>query len=162
MPWLYGERTPVEDRTLRGGFVNYSLEHDRRDLIRAVLEGVAYNSRWLLGAVEDFNGRRLAELRFIGGGAESALWSQIFADVLDRPLLRVEKPKLSNLRGAEMIAFVAIGELDFAEVPRRVPVVGRVEPRPENRAVYDELFDEFLALHAALSPSFKRLNADAP
>jgi len=161
LPWLYGERTPVEDRTLRGGFINYSLQHDRRDLVRAVLEGVAYNSRWLLGAVESCTSRRMAELRFIGGGADSALWSQIFADVLDRPLLRVENPRLSNLRGAAMIALVAMGELDFAEVPQRVPVVGRIEPRAEHRAIYDELFGEFLALHGALSPSFKRLNADA-
>jgi xylulokinase len=47
LPWLYGERTPVEDSTLRGGFVNFSLEHERRDLVRAVLEGVAFNARWL-------------------------------------------------------------------------------------------------------------------
>jgi xylulokinase len=158
LPWLYGERTPVEDHALRGGFVNYSLEHERRDMIRAVLEGVAYNSRWLLGAVEDFAGSRVDELRFIGGGADSALWSQIFADVLDRPMLRVDQPRLSNLRGAALIAFVALGELDFAEVPQRVPVVGRVEPRRQHRALYDELFAEFLALHAALVPSFRRLN----
>jgi xylulokinase len=162
LPWLYGERTPVEDHTLRGGFVNYSLEHERRDLIRAVLEGVAFNARWLLGAVESCVGRRLAELRFIGGGAESELWSQIFADVLDRPMLRVEKPRLSNLRGAAMVALVALGELDFGEVPQRVPVVARVEPRAEHRALYDELFAEFLALHDALQPTFRRLNQEAP
>ena len=56
-PWLNGERTPVDDHTIRGGWHNVSLRTDRADLVRAVLEGVAFNSRWLLDAVEKFTGR---------------------------------------------------------------------------------------------------------
>jgi xylulokinase len=161
LPWLYGERTPVEDHALRGGFLNYSLAHERSDVLRAVLEGVAYNTRWLFRHVEEFAGRRIEELRFIGGGAESPLWTQIFADVLDRPLLRVKDPMMSNLRGAALIAFVAQKELSFDDVERRVAVTERVLPRPENRAVYDRLFSEFMAFHASARPIFERLNAKA-
>jgi xylulokinase len=158
LPWLYGERTPVEDARLRGGFVNYSLEHGRAHVLRAVLEGVAFNSRWLFGCIERFIGQRMDELRFIGGGASSDLWCQIFADVLDRPILRVESPRLSNLRGAALIAFVGIGELDFDAVEERVPVAGRFEPRAEARALYGELFAEFLELHAKNRAILGRLN----
>ena len=68
-PWLYGERTPVEDRFVRGGFHNLSLSASRDDLVRAVFEGVALNARWLLQAVERFSRHRLEPIRFIGGGA---------------------------------------------------------------------------------------------
>ena len=73
-PWLYGERTPVEDRFVRGGFHNLSLSASRDDLVRAAFEGVALNTRWLLGAVE--HRRRLEPIRFIGGGARSDVWCQ--------------------------------------------------------------------------------------
>lgn len=161
LPWLYGERTPVENPALRGGFLNYSLTHDRSDVLRSVLEGIAYNSRWLFEHVEKFAGRRIAMLRFIGGGAESKLWTQIFADVLDRPILRVKAPMLSNLRGAAMIAFVAMKEMSFDDVEARIPVTANVEPRREHRATYDRLFSEFMAFHESARPIFERLNAKA-
>jgi xylulokinase len=159
LPWLYGERTPVEDKMLRGAFVNYSLGHDRSDVIRSVYEGVAYNSRWLFQYVERFVNRRIDELRFIGGGAQSDPWCQIFADVLDRCIVRVRAPVLSNLRGAGLIAFVGLGEFGFDAIERRVGVAGRFFPKRENRAVYDDLFGEFLKLHQSTRPIFARLNA---
>ncbi|MFZ5893457.1 MAG: xylulokinase [Myxococcota bacterium] len=158
LPWLYGERTPVEDARLRGGFVNYSLEHGRPHVIRSVLEGVAFNSRWLFGHIEGFVGRRIEELRFIGGGASSELWCQIFANVLDRPILRVKAPRSSNLRGAALIAFVGLGELDFDTAAERVPIEARFEPRAEHRTLYAELFAEFLELHAKNRAILRRLN----
>ena len=159
LPWLIGERTPVEDSALRGGFINYSLIHERRDVIRSVLEGVALNTRWLIDHVEAFLGRTIPELRFIGGGAQSELWTRIFADVLGRPVLCVRQPLESNLRGAGLIAFAALGELDLDGVPERVAIAARHEPNAENRAVYGRMFDEFLALGRATRPIFRRLNA---
>jgi xylulokinase len=159
LPWLYGERTPVEDSKLRGGFVNYSLVHERRDVIRSVLEGVAMNGRWLLTHIEAFLGRSLPELRFIGGGAKSELWTRIFADVLGRPIQVVRQPLEANLRGAALIAFAALGELDFDAVPERVPVVRQELPHPENQAVYERAFPEFLAFHRATRPICHRLNS---
>ena len=67
-PWLNGERSPVDDHTIRGGFHNLSLGTSREQMVRAVYEGVAFNSRWLLGAVEKFAGKRFDSLAFIGGG----------------------------------------------------------------------------------------------
>lgn len=158
LPWLYGERTPVEDSALRGAFVNYSLMHDRKEVIRAVLEGVAMNTRWLLQHVEAFVGREFSGLRFIGGGARSRLWAQIFADVLGRPIHAVSQPQQANLRGAALIAFAALGELRFDELPARVPVAATFEPDPQNRAVYERAFAAFLDWHRATRPVFHRLN----
>ena len=97
-PWLNGERTPVDDHRLRGGWHDLSLQTTRADLVRSVLEGVAYNSRWLLGCVEKFTGQPFPALNFIGGGAQSRLWCRIMADVLDRPIRQVEHPIRANVR----------------------------------------------------------------
>jgi xylulokinase len=158
LPWLYGERTPVEDPHLRAALFNYSLSHQRSDVIRAVLEGVALNARWLFEKVEGFCGRSISELRLIGGGAESELWSRIIADVLDRRVLRVKKPQLSNLRGAGLIAWVGLGELGWDDVPNRVELHTPIEPNASHRAVYDERYAEFHELYRKNRSIFARMN----
>lgn len=158
LPWLYGERTPVEDHALRGGFINYSLEHERSDVFRSVLEGVALNVRWLFGHVEGFVGDRIDELRFIGGGADSALWCQILADVLGRPILKIKAPRLANLRGAAFIAHVALGSLRFDDVGERVAIEQRFEPTAAAGPVHDQQFAVFRELHRRNLPIFHRLN----
>ncbi len=79
------------------------------DMIRSVLEGVAYNTRWSLKYVERFVKKRMDPIHFIGGGAQSALWCQIFADVLDREILQIEHPRQANARGAAFIAAAGLG-----------------------------------------------------
>ena len=91
-PWLNGERSPVDDRTLRAAFLNISMTTERAHLVRAVLEGVAFNARWLLDSVERFIKRPMPVLRILGGGAVSDLWCQIHADILDRRIERVVRP----------------------------------------------------------------------
>ena len=159
-PWLYGERTPVEDRSVRGGFHNLSLSATRDDLARAVLEGVALNSRWLLTAVERFTRHRLDPIRFIGGGARSDVWCQIFADVLGRNIDQVADPVNANARGAGMLAAVALREMTFDQVPDRVRVAARYAPDPAAVAVYDELFGEFVGLYRRNRRAHARLNRD--
>jgi xylulokinase len=158
MPWLNGERTPVDDHMVRGGFFNQSLQTTRGHLVRAVLEGVAYNSRWLLMYVEQFIGRRLGPIRMIGGGARSRLWCQIHADVLGRPIQQVDEPVLANARGAAFQAAVALGHLKVEEIPELVPVARTYEPDPKNRELYDALFREFLNLYKNNKAIFARLN----
>jgi xylulokinase len=158
MPWLNGERSPVDDQMLRGGFFNQSLKTTRGHMVRAVLEGVAYNSRWLLTYVEQFLGRKLESIRIIGGGARSKLWCQIHADVLGRRIQQVDAPVLANARGAAFQAAVALGHLKVEEIPALVGVAHTYEPDPRNRALYDELFREFVNLYKCNKAIFARLN----
>ncbi len=157
-PWLAGERSPVDDRNARGGFHNLSLATTRADMTRAVLEGVAYNSRWLYEAVEHFVRRRLDSVRVIGGGVSSDLWCQIHADVLERVVERVEEPLIANLRGAALFAGVALGEVQLEEMGELVTVQARFEPDPGTRAVYDRLYAEFPKLYKSQKGMFARLN----
>lgn len=161
-PWLYGERTPVEDRFLRGGFHNLSLSTTRDELVRAVFEGVALNTRWLLAAVERFTKRRLEPIRFIGGGARSALWCQIFADVLGRQIEQVADPVNANARGAGMLAAVALGKLTFDEIPDRITVAARYRPAPGTAGLYQMLYGEFVGLYKRNRKAHARLNGSHP
>ena len=157
-PWLAGERSPVDDRKARGGFHNLSLTTTRSHLVRAVLEGVAYNSRWLHDAVERFAKRRLDPLRVIGGGATSDLWCQIHADVMGRTMERVAEPLHANLRGAAMFAALALGEVELDEINGLVSVDARFEPDAALVATYDRLYHEFPKLYRSQKAMFARLN----
>jgi xylulokinase len=157
-PWLNGERTPVDDRTVRGGFFNQSLGVTRGHLVRAVLEGVACNSRWLLTYVERFVGRRLEAVTAVGGGARSELWCQVHADVLGRVVRQAADPVLANARGAALQASVALGHLGWDEVAATVPIARTFEPDPAHRRVYDTLFPEFVNLYRSTRKLYARLN----
>jgi xylulokinase len=97
----------------------------------------------MLVHVEKFTKHRFDGLTFIGGGAQSALWCQILADVLDRPIRQAAAPRLANVRGAAFSAAVALGHLRWEEIPDRVAIDEVYRPRRENRPTYDALFDAF-------------------
>jgi xylulokinase len=157
-PWLNGERTPVDDRNLRASWVNQSLATTRADLVRAVLEGVAYNTKWLLAAVEKFVDRRLDPLRVIGGGATSDLWCRIHADVLDRTIEQVEAPQAANVRGAGFLGLVGLGRASFTDLARSVRVETVHRPDPDAVATYKPLAREFKALYRRTKSIHSRLN----
>ena len=155
-PWLNGERTPVDDHTLRAGWSNLSLATTRAELVRSVLEGVAYNSRWLLATVEKFVDRPFPWLHFIGGGAQSELWCRIMADVLDREIRQVEHPIRANARGAALLAGIALGRIGVDDLARNVRVSATYTPDPANHAVYEDRYAEFRVLHKQTSRRTKR------
>ena len=161
-PWLNGERTPVDDHHLRGTWFNLSLSTTQADLARAVFEGVALNTRWMAEAAEHFIRKARPDgfdsLAFVGGGARSALWSQVLADVLDVPIHRLRDPVLANARGAALAAAVALGHRSWAEIPALVDVEHVHEPDPAHRARYDDAYGHFRELHKKTKGLFARLN----
>jgi xylulokinase len=159
-PWLAGERSPVDDHSARAGFTNLSIATTTADLARAVLEGVAYNSRWLLGYVERFAKRRLEPISLLGGGASSALWCQIYADVLNRPVDQVPDPTFAQLRGMATLAGSKLGGRSLQEVAASMPPSRRFEPDPTRASRYDELANELPELYAEGKKRWRKLNAD--
>ncbi|HVC69781.1 MAG TPA: FGGY-family carbohydrate kinase [Acidimicrobiales bacterium] len=157
-PWLNGERSPVDDHTIRGGFHNLSLSSTRPDLVRAVYEGVAFNTRWLLDAVERFVGRRLDPLAFIGGGANSDIWAQIHADVTGRRIRQIADPVLANVRGAGLLTLLALDRVKVQDIAPMVEVKATFSPDPSQAKIYDTLFPEFVNLYKSTKQIHKRLN----
>ncbi len=170
-PWLIGERSPVDDATIRGGLYNLSFEMSREHIIRAIFEGVAYNIKWLLSVIEDFirkwvvkergipkKGIIIPELNMIGGGAQSDIWCQIMADVLDRKIKQVVDPIQANARGAAYIASIGLGYLKWNEIQTCCEISKEFVPNSENRKIYDKLFSEFKIIYKRMNKSYRRLN----
>ena len=157
-PWLFGERTPIEDHTVRGGFHNINFQHNIFHYIRAVFEGVAFNTRWVLRYVEKFVKRKLNPLNIIGGGAVSDVWCQIYADILGRTIRRVINPVLANARGAAFIASVGLGYLKFDDIPNYIEFTKIFDPNPENRVLYDNLFEIFVDIYKKNRKIYRKMN----
>lgn len=157
-PWIWGERAPVDDKTVRAGLYNLSLHNSREDIIRAFLEGIAFNTRWLLKPVEKFLGRSVDSINIVGGGAQSDVWCQIFADVMDVEIRQVADPIYANARGAAWIAAVGLGEITYGDVPELVEIEQAYMPQAENRTLYDDRFGVFTTIYKQMSPIYKKLN----
>jgi xylulokinase len=110
---------------------------------------VALNTRWMQEAVEKFVRRQLDPVAFVGGGARSALWAQIMADVLGRTIRRVAEPGSANLRGAALLALLGLGELRAEDLHGRAPIAAEHVPDPANRRTYDDLYAAFRGTYRA-------------
>ncbi len=157
-PWIFGERSPVDDRFVRASIYNLSLENSREDIIRAVLEGIALNTRWMMKPVEKFLGRKLEHISLVGGGACSKVWCQIFADVLGLEVRQLKDPIQANARGAALIASVGLGLTTFEEIPGYTEYENVYTPTDGHAAVYDKIFREFTAIYKQNRKIFRRLN----
>lgn len=159
IPHLYGERSPVEDHHARGAFFNLSLRHDRRHMIRAVMEGVALNGRWLLKYAEKNAGRQFEAVNLIGGGANSDLWCQIVADVFNRPIRQMENPVMANSQGAAYLAALALKHLTVEEIAANAKFKKEFLPNPANTTLYDKAFEEFTGYYKRNKKAHHRMNA---
>ncbi|NLM41835.1 MAG: xylulokinase [Firmicutes bacterium] len=157
LPYLSGERTPHGDANARGTFVGLSATHDQGEMIRAVMEGVAFGFRDSVELLRSagWNG---TSLRALGGGARSPLWKKIIASVTGLTLDEInidEGPAL----GAAILAGVGTGIYgDVREASDSIiKVVRSVEPDEEWGKVYAEIYQVYRDLYPALKPSFDRL-----
>lgn len=158
LPWLFGERAPVEDPYVRGGFFNLTLAHTVGDIVRSVMEGVALNAKWLFGVFERFIGRRVGKLVMAGGGALSPVWPQIFADALNVEVAVASDPKHSTARGAALLSAVGSGYMGLERV-RALPLEERrCVPQASNVRVYEELFKHFVGYYRRNAGAMKSLN----
>lgn len=157
-PWLKGMRSPSADTAVRAAFLNIGIDSGRPQMVRAVLEGVAHQVRWLLEVSEDVVKHQLVDLRAIGGGAQSDVWCQIHADVIGRPVHRVADPLVANVRGAALFAGLVTGRLEPGDVAAGATVDRVFRPDPEASAHYAERHREFVGLHKELKGVARRLH----
>ena len=156
LPYLSGERSPHADPLARGAFVGLALRHDRRHLVRAVLEGVAFGLRDGLDLMLEAGVPRPQQVRASGGGLASPAWRQILADVLGAELVTTSTTE-GAAYGAAILA--AIGSSWFHDVPEATDALVRTshaaEPGPA-AAAYAEVHAVFRMLYPALAPTFHR------
>jgi xylulokinase len=152
LPYLLGEKTPVHDPLARGAFAGLSLGHGRGHVFRALLEGFAYGVRHHLDVLAE-HGVLAERARVTNGGASSALWKQIVADVSGLILEPVVDHPGSAL-GAAFAAGMGCGAFtDWSEIGRFVAVAEPVVPRHAVAAVYDDRYRAYRTLAGAVRPA---------
>lgn len=157
-PWLHGSRSPFEDPTARGMFFNIGLQTGKSEMIRSVVEGIAYNTRWMLESIEKKIkvGRRLL---FIGGGALSPVTAQILADITGREIEVPESPHNTGALGAALIASVGLQIIeDLADIPKRISVQQVFFPQTEHTGIYEQNYQVFKELYKRNKKLFYKLN----
>ena len=157
-PWLFGERCPLDDDTIRGSLVNAGLDHDRRHLLRAVFEGIACNLRWALETVENLY-RPVASVNIIGGGAQSDVWCQIFADITKHRINRVREPQEAGAIGAAMLAWLALKRVSTAEeIKQKIQIDREFVPNTALAGLYDGRFAMFQDLYHRTKAWYAKMN----
>ncbi len=160
LPHLHGERTPYLDPGLRGAWTNLGPRHDRSDLLRAALEGVAFAVRDALGHVVG-PGDGVTYLRIAGGGTTDPAWRQLLADILGHALAPVDVAAASGLGAARLgarAADLAGQEAGPASWPRSAAHV--TEPDPHHAGLYEDRHRVFVAQTLAIRGT-TRHDADA-
>ena len=157
LPYLMGERTPHLDPDCRGAFVGLSAMHTRRDLLRAVLEGVAYSLRDCLEIIRGM-GFAVEDMMACGGGGTSAVWRQMLADLYGCPVSTASSKESAAL-GVAILAGVGAGV--YSDVPSACDrLIGRAltqQPIEANTAAYEPYYQLYRQLYPALAPQYTTL-----
>ena len=157
LPYLMGERSPLLDADARGAFIGLSGIHARRDLLRAVMEGVIYSMRQNLEVLRGM-GIAPAEMRACGGGARSPFWRQMMADVFALPVRTVKNTEGPAL-GAAILGGVAAGM--YADIPSACAALIRENasqlPDVQRHVDYEKYYDLYVSLYPALKDAYHTL-----
>lgn len=156
--WLTGELPPLA-KNAKGMFINLTSSHDRRHMIRAMMESICYTHRNYITKYEKETGEKLKSIRVVGGGTVSDVWMQMMADILQIRVEVPESPKYTGAVGAYYSVMVGLGELENYDAIYDAVVIDRCfEPRKEYRTVYDKMFDVYTKLYPALKDVYDELN----
>ena len=154
LPYLMGERSPINDTNARGTFIGMTMDTTRADLVQAVLEGVAFAIRDSVEVARSL-GVEIKTSKICGGGAKSALWKRILANVLNVTLESPVSEQGPGMGGA-MLAMVACGEYPSVQAvcDRFVEVASRVEPEPGLVVKYEKRYNQFRKIYPACKGLF--------
>lgn len=154
LPYMMGERTPHLDASARGGWIGVTAKHTRADMIRALLEGVSYSQKDCLDLIEGM-GVAVERVRLSGGGAKSAFWRQMFADVFAKRVATLETQE-GSAYGAALLAMTGTGAYGSVEEACRAVVkeVESVGPRPHESQFYARGHEVYRSLYPTLKPVF--------
>lgn len=158
MPYLNGERTPHLDPNARGAFVGLSTMHKKRDLLRAVMEGVTYSLRDCVDVIREMN-IDVSDMMACGGGGTSPLWRQMMADLYACPVKTTENKEGPAL-GVALLA--AVGAGIYSSVPEACGAVIKADkiqkPISENIPAYEKVYSLYKKLYPAMKDSFEELS----
>jgi len=161
LPYLMGERSPINDTDARGTFIGMTMDTARADLVQAVLEGVAFAIRDSFEVAKQL-GITIPRSNICGGGAKSGLWQKILANVLNIPLDSVVTEQGPGY-GAAMLAMVSCGVYTSvrAAADALVDIASTVSPDPQIAARYEEKYQKFRKIYPTVKPLFQMIKEEA-
>ena len=158
-PWLHGNRCPFEDSMAGGMFFNICVENGKRDMLRAVLEGICYHLRWLLEC-EAKKVKTSDPIRFVGGGALSPVTCQMLADITGRTIETIDNPQSVGAIGAALTVAAGIRGEDVMELSRELVKANHAYiPNHQNKEIYERNYQVFKRLYKSNASNFRALNA---
>ncbi|MDO5153993.1 MAG: xylulokinase [Eubacteriales bacterium] len=157
LPYLMGERSPINDTNARGTFIGMTMDTTRADLIQAVLEGVAFAIRDSFEVAKSL-GISIPSTKICGGGSKSPLWRTIFANVLGIPLKMVKTEQGPGYGGA-MLAMVGCGQYGSVQAASDalVEVASTIEPDEALTALYEARYQQFREIYPACKTLFSKI-----
>ena len=157
LPYLMGERSPINDTNARGTFIGMTMDTSRADLVQAVLEGVAFAIRDSVEVARSL-GITIDSSMICGGGAKSKLWKRIMANVLGAELRSPASEQGPGMGGA-MLAMVACGAYETVQAAceKLVTVSKTVKPEPELTALYEKRYQQFRKIYPAVKNLFPEI-----
>ena len=157
LPYLMGERSPINDTNARATFLGMTMDTTRSDMVQAVLEGVAFAIRDSFEVAKSL-GIHIERSKVCGGGAKSPLWRKIFANVLNLPL-DIPQTEEGPGYGGAMLAMVGCGLYGSVKACADALVTVRetVQPDPEIAARYEKQYQHFRDIYPTLKPLFAKL-----
>jgi len=151
-PFFQGQTTPNYDYSARGGFLGISFIHDKKDMMRAIMEGTVFELNMIKIAMEDVLQKEFCSLRVSGGGAKSNLWNQIQADIYGKPVERLEVPECASV-GAAILGAYGCNYFSSIEegADQMVNVAQTIEPIESNHKLYRKAYNIFEQAFTVLS-----------
>jgi xylulokinase len=145
LPYFSGERTPIDDPHAKGMIFGLDLTHERGDLFRAVLEGIAFGTRHVMETYADA-GQRPNIIEAVGGGTKNAVWSQATSDICG-VAQSVRQKTIGASLGDAFLAAIATGGARPSDIETWNPPATRINPDPTRRSLYDERYKVFRGLY---------------
>ena len=157
LPYLLGERSPRWNPNTSAAFLGIKPEHEKKDYVRAVIEGIAMNMELILKAYR--KQAKIETMNLTGGGAKGQIVAQILADVLGVRFRMPDCVEAATAIGAAVIAGVGVGVFDgFEEIRRFLKFEKQVEPNKENQQVYEKLKPVFDEAYTCMLPLYEQLS----
>ncbi len=156
--WLNGELPPLA-KNAKALFFNLTSIHERKHMIKAVMESLCYTHRRSLEYYEKSTGKKLDSIRVVGGGATNDLWMQMLADIVNITVEVPENPRYTGAMGAYYCAMIGLGYLkDYNSIYDSVKIKKIFKPNKANKEKYDKLYEIYTELYPALKELYNKIN----
>jgi xylulokinase len=158
LPYFSGERTPIHDPNAKGAIFGLNLTHERGDIYRAILEGIAFSTGHVIDTYREI-GQAPRSLHAVGGGTKNAIWLQATSDICGMDQV-IRQKSIGASFGDAFLAALALGDAEIGDIDRWNPLERKIEIVAENRDLYARQSTLFRRLYSQTKDIARDLGKD--